>query len=79
MQTAIHRKAFMLMFSGNKIDVAQALFDSVAAGIETVGEQSVVITDASGLDHDVKFDFAKEVKIYMRLDLKQTLHSLLTA
>ncbi|PJN86079.1 hypothetical protein CV739_02705 [Bacillus velezensis] len=58
------------VLGGTKVDVAQALFDSVAAGIETVGEQSVVITDASGLDHDVKFDFAKEVKIYVQLDLK---------
>lgn len=58
------------VLGGTKVDVAQALFDSVAAGIETVGEQSVVITDASGLVHDVKFDFAKEVKIYVQLDLK---------
>ncbi|MEX5737779.1 baseplate J/gp47 family protein [Bacillus subtilis] len=58
------------VLGGTKDDVAQALFDSVAAGIETVGEQVVTITDASGLDHAVKFDFAREVKIYLQLDLK---------
>ncbi|MCY8813686.1 baseplate J/gp47 family protein [Bacillus atrophaeus] len=58
------------VLGGTKDDVAQALFDSVAAGIETVGGQTVTITDASGLAHDVKFDFAKEVKVYVQLDLK---------
>lgn len=58
------------VLGGIKEDVADSLFNSVAAGIETVGNQSVVITDLSGIDHQVNFDFAQEVKIYVRLELK---------
>ncbi len=70
MRTATAKSIHAYVLGGTKDDVAQALFDSVAAGIETVGEQVVTITDASGLDHAVKFDFAREVKIYLQLDLK---------
>ena len=58
------------VLGGIKEDVADSIFNSVAAGIETVGNQSVVITDLSGIDHTVYFDFAQEVKIYVRLELK---------
>ncbi len=58
------------VLGGIKEDIADSIFNSVAAGIETVGSQSVVITDLSGIDHTIKFDFAEEVKIYVHLEIK---------
>lgn len=51
-------------------DVAQALFDSMGATTQTVGEQVVPVSDLSGNVHDIRFDYAEVVPIYMRVTIK---------
>lgn len=58
------------VLGGVKADVGKALFESVAAGIDTVGGQIVEVEDLGGFKHEVKFDYAKAVNIYTRVELK---------
>lgn len=57
------------VLGGPKLLIAEALFQSAPAGIETVGDQRVTVTDLSGLDHVMSFDFAEEVKIFIKLEI----------
>lgn len=52
--------------------VAETLFDSVAGGIETVGLESVMVEDISGILHEVRFDYAAEVNVQVTLSVKTT-------
>ncbi|MGE7716971.1 baseplate J/gp47 family protein [Priestia megaterium] len=55
------------VLGGNREDVADTLFNCVAAGIDTVGDEEVIITDVSGTEHTVRFDYAVEVLIKMKI------------
>lgn len=58
---------------GTDVDVAQAIFDSKAAGIETYGDSpndvTETITDSMGIDHDINFTRPDTTPIYIRADL----------
>jgi uncharacterized phage protein gp47/JayE len=54
------------VLGGTAEEVAQALFNSVSAGTETVGSQQVSIADLSGNTHTISFDFAAEVQVYVK-------------
>ncbi|KHD86380.1 hypothetical protein NG54_03450 [Heyndrickxia ginsengihumi] len=58
------------VLGGTKEDIAAALFDSVSGTSETVGQQEVTVTDISGYEHIVRFDYAEEVQIYVRLTIQ---------
>lgn len=58
------------VLGGVKEDIAKALFESVSAGIDTVGSQIVHVEDLGGFKHEVKFDYAKAVNVYTRVELK---------
>lgn len=58
------------VLGGTKEDIAEALFGSVSGTSETVGQQEVTVTDISGFEHVVRFDYAEEVPIYVRLTIK---------
>jgi uncharacterized phage protein gp47/JayE len=54
--------------------VGQALFETKAAGIEThreVGAQgrTITVTDSQGIDHDINFNRADPVEIYIEIDI----------
>jgi uncharacterized phage protein gp47/JayE len=49
--------------------VAQAVYASKGAGIQTVGATSVSVNDSQGVAHTVKFDRPSEIDVYVRLDL----------
>lgn len=55
---------------GIRDEVGRALFSSVAAGIETVGEELVVVKDIGGFSHDVFFDYAQKVPIYISITVE---------
>lgn len=57
------------VLGGVKEDVATALFESISAGIDTVGSQAVEVEDLGGFKHTVKFDYAKAVDIFVRVEL----------
>lgn len=54
---------------GIKEDIGQALFSSVAAGIETVGNQVVSVKDIGGFSHEIRFDYSEIVKIFVSVHL----------
>lgn len=62
------------VLGGQKELVAQAIFDSIAAGVETVGEETQTISDLGGFPHVVKFDYALPINIYVRIDLTTNLN-----
>ena len=55
---------------GNADDIADALFGSIAAGIETVGSQMVYVKDVAGHDHEVRFDYAERIPIHMSIEMQ---------
>lgn len=63
---AVH--AYVL--GGNREDVAATLFGSIAAGIDTIGNEEVTVLDISGNEHTVRFDYAAEVQIRMKINIQ---------
>jgi uncharacterized phage protein gp47/JayE len=53
-------------------EIAQAIFDSKPAGIESHGDVSKTVQDSEGLDHTIKFSRPTTVPIYLILDLTTT-------
>lgn len=56
-------------FGGKDEEVADAIFNAVAAGIETVGSKSVTVKDISGFEKTVKFDYANSINIFSRVTI----------
>jgi len=54
---------------GEKNNLANAIFNSIAAGIETVGKEEVEVYDIGNTKHTVKFDYAKPKNIYAEIDV----------
>lgn len=61
------------VLGGESQDVAEAIFDTKAGGIETVGDVPVTVKDDSGEDHTVKFSYAAEVSIYVKITITRNL------
>lgn len=59
--------AFVL--GGTKENIGQALFNSVAAGIETVGSITTEVSDIGGFKHKVHFDYASSVNIFTSITI----------
>lgn len=55
---------------GSQPDIGQAILDNIAAGIQTVGTIKETATDIGGHTHDVFFDAATVVPIYVDMTLK---------
>lgn len=53
-------------------DIADAIFSSKAAGIETLGDESYNVIDSQGFDHTIKFSRPDDIDIYLILDLTVT-------
>ncbi|PAE96785.1 hypothetical protein CHH71_12305 [Shouchella clausii] len=58
------------VLGGRKDMIGEAIFNSVGAGIQTVGEVSEEVKDISGQTHDVFFDMAEEIAIFVRLTIR---------
>ena len=54
---------------GDRQLIGQAIFDSIASGIQTTGNESVIVSDIGGFLHTVYFDYATPVRIYARIVL----------
>ena len=59
------------ILGGTKENIGQALFESVAAGIQTVGTEMVEISDIGGFKHKMYFDYASTVNIFVSIKLKK--------
>lgn len=60
------------VLGGESKDIAQAIFSTKPAGIETVGTETEVIKDISGLEHTVKFSYATEKDVYINITLTKS-------
>lgn len=60
------------VLGGTAEDIAQALFESVSATTQTVGNQAVTIMDNSLNEHIVRFDYSLEKVIYVKLVVTKT-------
>ena len=57
---------------GYKNDVAEAIFNSVSAGILTVGQQKIDVTDIAGGKHTICFDYPTTQDVYVSIKLTKT-------
>ena len=62
----------VFVLGGRKEDIAQCLVDRVAAGITMDGSIEYPAKDATGNWQKVKFDYAKDKPIYVKVDLRTT-------
>ena len=58
---------------GYKDDIGEAIFNSVAAGIQTVGKQEIELTDMAGTKHKVYYDIPTTKDIYVVIKLAKTI------
>lgn len=59
----------VVLSGGDDVEIAEALFDVVGAGIATHGTESETVTDSQGFDHTIKFSRPVEEPIYMELTI----------
>lgn len=57
------------VLGGEPGQIAGAILDTKAAGIETYGQETEIVNDISGQGHAIKFTFANEVNIYLKINL----------
>ena len=55
----------VVVLGGAEMDVAQAIHQTIAAGIQPYGEIEVVVKDAGGQDQTIRFSRAEVVDIYV--------------
>lgn len=51
-------------------DIGQTILNTKAAGIEPYGTESVVVNDISGNPHTIRFSYAEEVQIHVRVTVR---------
>lgn len=57
---------------GYKNDVAEAIFNSVSAGVLTVGQQKIDVIDIAGGRHTICFDYPTTQDVYVSIKLTKT-------
>lgn len=57
---------------GTDADIAQAIFDTKPAGIESFGTTTESVTDSQGFSHDIEFTRPTEIDIYIDVDVDVT-------
>lgn len=55
----------VLALGGHDVDIANAIFATVAAGIQTVGAVTITVTDSQGNPQVVNFDRPTDIPIYV--------------
>lgn len=61
-------KSFEVVVSGGAdADIAQTIWETKPAGIETFGSESEIITDSQGFTHTIEFSRPTEIPIYIEL------------
>lgn len=60
------------VLGGDPEDIANAILETGAAGIQPYGTEQVVVKDASGQEQTIGFTYAEEVQIYVRVTVTPT-------
>lgn len=67
-------KSFQVyVLGGDRKEIAQAIFKNKAGGIQSHGDVTEIVTDLAGTDHTVKFSYAQEVNIGVKLTIRKNL------
>ena len=59
----------VLVDGGTSVEIARAIWDNRGAGVASVGNTSVMITDKFGYQREIKFSRPTPVNIYIQLEL----------
>ena len=59
------------VLGGDPQDIGQTILDTKAAGIESYGSESVEVLDISGNPHTIRFSYAEEVPIHVRVMVRK--------
>ena len=59
----------VLVDGGTSVEIARAIWDNRGAGVASVGNTSVTITDKFGYQREIKFSRPTPVNIYIQLEL----------
>ncbi|TDF92159.1 baseplate J/gp47 family protein [Paenibacillus piri] len=57
------------LLGGDADDIARAILETKAVGIETYGDVSRTVQDLSGTPHVIKFSYAEEIRLKLNIDL----------
>ncbi|PZD96406.1 hypothetical protein DNH61_07805 [Paenibacillus sambharensis] len=60
------------VLGGSPNEIGRAIFSKKAAGIESVGEQVVTVTDLGGNPHEVRFSYAPTIQLEVRVAVAVT-------
>lgn len=60
----------VIVLGGDETAIAQAIFDSKAAGIDTHGTELEVIEDSQGTDHDIRFSRPTPVALDVQVEIR---------
>ncbi|MDC0761703.1 baseplate J/gp47 family protein [Brevibacillus sp. AG] len=55
------------VLGGDKYDIGQTIFENKGGGIEPYGTQTVTVKDDAGVSHIMRFSYATEVYIHLRI------------
>jgi len=58
-----------MLYGGTDSDIANAIFDTKAAGIQAYGTTVVPVTDVNGIVHSIGFSRVAEVAVYVNVSL----------
>lgn len=61
-----------IVLGGEQTDIAQAILQSKAGGIEAYGSTIVVVKDLSGRDKTIGFSYAAQVLIYANINIEKS-------
>lgn len=61
------------VLGGNKQEIAETLYKYVAAGTTLVGDEVVQVTDVNGFKTEVRFSFARELTVYVKIRVRSNL------
>lgn len=59
---------------GYQQEVAQAIFDSLAAGVSTAGAEAVQIIDIAGAPHVIRFDYPTSRAVYVSVEITKNIN-----
>lgn len=60
------------VLGGDKYEIGQTIFENKGGGIEPFGKQTVTVIDDAGVSHIMKFSYATEVYIHLKVTLTTT-------
>lgn len=65
----------IVVLGDDEQDLADAIFQVIGGGIETIGDISRTVVDSQGFNQDIKFSRPNEIDIYLEVDIIKDVNS----